>query len=101
MDFFLKKTKDVIDVFKEEQIHIIDAYTKMRMEETKQQVTIIQLNKKIEWQELMIQQMSTFIHDALDIIFDIVERKEEVIRKRITLGGSMYYRYEDDPFRLY
>ena len=49
----------------------------------------------------MIQQMTTFLHDALDLIFDIVERKEEVIRKRITLGGSMYYRYEDDPFRLY
>ena len=50
---------------------------------------------------MIIQQMTTFVHDALDIIFDIVEKKEEVIRKRITLGGSMYYRYEDDPFRLY
>ena len=40
VDFFLQKTKDVIDVFKEEQIHIIDAYNKMRMEDTRQQITI-------------------------------------------------------------
>ena len=40
IDFFIQKTKDVIDVFKEEQIHIIDAYNKMRMEDTRQQITI-------------------------------------------------------------
>ena len=50
---------------------------------------------------MIIQQMTTFLHDALDIIFDIVEKKEEVIRKKIKIGGSQYYRYEDDPFRLY
>ena len=45
--------------------------------------------------------MTTFLHDSLDIIFDMVEKKEEVVRKKIQIQGSQYYRYEEDPFRLY
>ena len=45
--------------------------------------------------------MTTFLHDSLDIILDIVEKKEDVIRKKISIQGSQYYRYEEDPFRLY
>ena len=41
------------------------------------------------------------MHDSLDIIFDIVEKKEEIIRHKVTIGGSQYYRIENDPFRLY
>ena len=47
LEFFIDKTQDVINVFKEEQIHMVDAYYKMRKEDTKQQITIHNLKKQI------------------------------------------------------
>ena len=55
LEFFLHKTENVINVFKEEQIHIVDAYYKMRKEDTKQQITIAKLRQTVEWQETIIQ----------------------------------------------
>ena len=50
---------------------------------------------------MIIQQMTVFMHDSLDTIFDIVEKKEEVVRKKLSIHGSQYFRHEEDPFRLY
>ena len=49
----------------------------------------------------MIQELTTFLHDSLDIIFKVVDRKEEKIKKAVAYHGSEYYRHECDPFRLY
>ena len=102
LEFFKAKCEHVMQVFKQEQMYMVEEYFILKWKDNKKQNYINKQSRLIQIQERIISEMTCFTHDCLDEIFDKVDAKQEKIIKAIRIAGRKFKAEQtNDPFKLY
>ena len=70
LEFFKIKSEHVMRVFKQEQMFMVEEYYLLKKRDAKKEKLNYKSSRIIQQQERVILEMTTFIHDCLDQIFE-------------------------------
>lgn len=69
LEFFKLKSEKVMEVFKQEQMYMVDEYYLLKQKDAKKEKMIAKQSRIIKHQERIIGDITCFVHDCLDEIF--------------------------------
>ena len=109
IEFFKQKTEHVIEVFKYEQMYMVEAFYNLRKVFNHQEQKLNRAYRTIQDQERQLEEIRTFMDDSLKKIFEVVSNKSEHIQNTLhaqvtkqKIKHSNKRRDKDiDPFALY
>ena len=79
---------------------MVEEYYYLKLRAAKKESMLERASKTISSQERIIQEMTCFMHDCLDIIFDKVRKKQTQIIQCMRLSGDKISN-TNDAFKLY
>lgn len=81
LDFFKQKSENVMHIFKQEQMFMVEEYYTLKVKDNKKSKELYSLSRLCEKQERTISEMTCFVHDCLDRIFATCSVKHDEIVK--------------------
>ena len=102
IEFFKEKSEHVMRIFKQEQMFMVEEYFDLKQRDIKKESTIAKSYQVIKMQERIIQEITCFMHDCLDRIFQKALVKGPQVLKALRENGFRVDRsVRTDAFQLY